>query len=244
MGNYSLKLLSSALCYKVVVPDKGGPFVFLFLFLFIFLGGGAICFKPFSQKVTFAEKLRCRKALSTHWRGLILHHTFNHDGALCIYTCVFTEREEGEGDQRFSSVASFSDDEINTSPANLSKLIFLFHFRLSSYIMIGTLNSTRSQAFTTKPEYPSSGETSPTTIHPATCTSLAPGTGLTPFVFSFPPHFPRQLLLPASRRIKRRKSHDACLSVAHRVQLQSGPFRNYILNSPQRGALTLETWVT
>lgn len=41
---------------------------------------------------------------------------FNHDGKLCVYTCVFTERKkEGERDQRFSCFASFSA-EINTLP--------------------------------------------------------------------------------------------------------------------------------
>lgn len=38
MGNYSLKFLSSALCYEVVVPDEGGPVVFLFLFYLFFWG--------------------------------------------------------------------------------------------------------------------------------------------------------------------------------------------------------------
>lgn len=47
---------------------------------------------------------------------------------------------------------------------------FFFLFRLSSYIMTDILNFTHNQAFTTKPEFPSSAETSLTTIHPVTCT--------------------------------------------------------------------------
>ncbi|GAB5570057.1 nucleolar protein 10 [Prionailurus iriomotensis] len=49
-----------------------------------------------------------------------------------------------------------------------SKLLFF-------YIMIDTSNFTHNRVFTTKPEYQSSGEISPTTIRPVTCTLLARG---------------------------------------------------------------------
>lgn len=50
-----------------------------------------------------------------------------------------------------------------------------FLFRSSSCITTDTLNFTHNPVFTTKPEFLSSAETSLTTTHPATCTSLVRG---------------------------------------------------------------------
>lgn len=129
--------------------------------------------------------LECRKALSNHWRGLIL----NCDGELCVYTFVFTERKkEGESDQSFSYSTSFSDDEINTSPRNLSKLTFLFHFQIVFLHNDRYIEFHSQSGFYYKTRIPKFGRDF--SYHYPSCDLYFVGArywAWSPFVFSFPP---------------------------------------------------------